>query len=467
MRVALVFPPFSHRVFEEDLRMVSKEFGVYPPLGLAYAAAILERAGHEVILVDANALRLSKEEAYRRVSAFKPDLLGFMLTTYMFRLTHEWIKYFKERTGFPVVVGNINVALYPKETLSHPEIDYGIIGSAQESLPRLVRAIEKGKPPSEIDGVCYKNNGTVVLNTRGHQYLAENMVTLPLPARHLLPNDRYYQFISQRKNFTIIVTSVGCPSSCDFCFLRQLPYQERPMASVMEEVEQCYHTYGVREIDFFEPSLTINRPRLMNLCEELSRRKLDLHWSCRARVDQVDRELLKAMRNAGCQRIYYGVESGDQAVLDKEHKGITLDRIRQAIFLTKEQGIKSLGFLMVGQPGDTRESVERTIRFAIDLDLDYAQFCRTIAKPCSKLDEHLKKHTGKDYWREYVEGTVEERRLGTPWTELTEVEIKKLTKKAYYRFYYRPSYVKKALMRLRSWDELTRSVRTVAESFFF
>jgi len=458
MKIGLIFPPYSHRKFEENLPTVSEEFGVYPPLGLAYAASILENAGHEVILIDAKALKLSKEDTLKRIKEFNPDVLGFMLTTYMFRLTLDWIKFFKQNTGLPLIVGNINMALYPKETMSHKEIDYGIIGSALKPLPKLIKAIENGTGLKGIEGIAYKNNDKIIIQQP--KSFKEELNKLPYPARHLLPNHLYYQFISKRKNFTIMITTMGCPSQCSFCYLKKIPYQERTLNNTLGEILECYNKYKVREIDFFDPSITNNKKRVKKLCEMILKQKLDLHWSCRARVDQVDEELLSQMSKAGCKRIYYGIESGCQEILNKNKKNISLKQIEDAIKTTKKNDIQALGFFMTGQIGDTRQSVLKSINFAKKAGFDYIQACRTIPKPQTDLDYLMQKHTHYDYWRNYVLGTVEERRIPTPWTTLTEEEKFELTRRMYKKFYFRPFYIIRNISKIKSKHELKRYIRT-------
>jgi len=267
MKIAIIFPPYKHKKFSENLEVVDKEFGVYPPLGPAYAAAILEKAGHEVILIDAKALKLSKRETLNNVKKFNPDFMAFMLTTYMFHQTLSWIKYLKTGVNVPVICGGLNLAYYPKETLSHKEIDFGIIGSARESLPLLVNAIEKNKNFNKIKGICYRKNGKIFVNMPDSFH--DEIDKLPFPARHLLPNEKYYQFISQKKNFTIMLTAKGCPYSCTFCPIGRMPYSERSTKKVLEEVEECYKNYNIREIDFFTATFTVNKKRVMGFCRGL------------------------------------------------------------------------------------------------------------------------------------------------------------------------------------------------------
>ena len=460
MKVALVFPHYSHlhRRFEEDIDIVGREFGLLPPLGLAYAAAIMEKAGHKVIIIDANALRLSKEEVLNRLTAFSPDILGFMLTVWAFQLTLSWIKYLKAKMVLPVVVGNIQLELYPRETLTYKEIDYGIIGSAQQSLPELLHALENKGSLKHIKGLAFRNNGETVINFPDSFY--EDFKTLPFPARHLLPNDRYREVMSKRKNFTVIITSKGCPDKCAFCHIKETPYSTRSPQRVVDEIEECYQKYHIREIDIFDPSFTINKRRVMAICQEVRRRKIEIDFSCRARVDQIDKELLNEMAITGFKKILYGIESGNQTILDRVNKGITIEQIREAIRWTKERGILTLGFFLIGSPGETLSTVKKTIKFAKELRLDYAQFHKVMAKPRTDLYTQVVRETNRDYWREFVLSNVGEERLPSPWTDLSEKEIENLTIRAYRSFYFRPGYLLKTFVNIKSMDEFARYLRS-------
>ncbi len=459
MKIAFTFAPFDHKKFEEDIDVVSREFCQPPPLGLAYAAAIAERHGHQCIIIDANTKpRLSKEEVLSRIENFEPEILGFMLTTYMFQQTLEWIRFLKQKTGLPVIVGNVLLDLYPEEVLSHPEIDYGIIGPATGSLPELLYAIGKKKDVDNIKGVAFRKNGRVCINFPST--LKEDFDILPYPALHLLENHRYYTIISKRKNFTVMTTSKGCPYRCNFCFVRNIPYSCRSHEAAVDEIEYFYKRFNIREIEFFDPIFCFDRSRVIKICREMVYRKLDVQWACRARVEHVDEELLEVMKRGGCHRIYYGIESGSKGILKNTDKGITLDQIEKAIYLTKKKKILTLGFFLIGAPGDTQETVLETIDFALRLPLDYVQFHKTVAKPGTVLYEQVKEATGRDYWRQYILGEAGEERLPSPWTSLTDEEIEKLTIFAYRKFYLRPSRVSNIISGIKSFDELARYVRS-------
>ena len=457
MRVTLIFPPYKHKIFSENLSTVDEEFCLAPPIILAYVAAILEQHGHKVQLLDARALSLSKEQALEQINNFHPDILGFRAETYHFHDALDWVGYLKENLNIPVITGGINLSLYPKETLSHREIDYGVIGDALESLPELIKALEYQDSLDAISGIIYRKDGRIIINKPQDTFA--DFDSFPFPARHLLPNEAYYSFISQLKNFTIMLTTTGCPFLCSFCAIHpNTHYRIRSAKSVVDEIELCYRDFGVREIDFFDATFFLPRHRDLEIFEGIKRRRLKIEWSCRTRVDVVNEDILRQAASVGCRQIYYGIESVNTKVLKAIKKDIKIGQIRQAIKWSKKYGIRAMGFFMVGNSGDTKESVRSTIDFAKTVGLDFIQVCRTIAKPGTELDELMIKETGKDYWREHILGKKIEGRLPTPWSSLSEIEIEALTKEFYTKFYFRPKIIWNRLAQLKSFEELKRYI---------
>ncbi|MFH2203760.1 MAG: radical SAM protein [Elusimicrobiota bacterium] len=466
MKVAIVYPPHHHRRFSENLKVIDEEFVLAPPIILAYVAAVLERAGHEVLLLDAAALGLSREDVSGRLRRFAPDLLAFRLDTYNFQETLGWIKYLRFTTGVPVLVGGINLSLYPEETMAYEAIDYGIIGEALDTLPLFLRSLKDAGPLRDIPGLCWKDAaGAVRINPPAG--CLTDFDDYPYPARHLLPNGKYRSFVSQRRNYTVMLTSTGCPYKCSFCAIAGLNhYRERSWESVIGEIEECYHKYGIREIDFFDATFFINKPRCRRLFAEIRRRGLDITWTCRTRVDVVDEDILRAAAAAGCRMIFWGIESSSQEVLDGVNKGIRREQTAAAIRMAQGLGIRNLGFLMIGNPGETAETVRETMRFVKSIGLDYVQICRTIAKPGSALHRRLARETGYDYWKEFIAGKVGEERLPAPWVGMEQRQVEDLLKRAYYGFYFRPSFILRTLLRTRSLDELLRYIRVGIRMIF-
>ncbi len=461
MRFALIFNPFKYKVHEENLRIVQKYFGMFPPLSLAWVAAIARQAGHQVTLIDARTLKLSKEEVLDKLKSFKPDIIGFMMTTYMFPETLEWIRYLKKVLKVKVVIGGYNLRVYPRESLSHPEIDYGVIEHALDTIPQLLSALEGKRKLEEVVGLVYKANGEIRINPAQ----PVDFEKFPHPARDLLPNELYAEFPTERKNFTVMVTSLGCPYSYSFCEAGQTAFNPRSPETVVGEMEECYFKYGIREIDIFDYDFTIDRKRTIDICRGIKNRNLDLLWACRSRVD-IDAELLQEMKEAGCGRIYYGLETGSQDVLDKLRKGITFDQIRKTIGITKELGMKALGFFLVGAPGETKKTVKRTLKFAKELDLDYVQFSKCLAKPLTSLWKQMVQETGEDYWRDWVLGKEVDRPLPRPWTDLTNEQLDRLAKRAYVSYHSRPSFLLRSTLKVRSFTEFKRKFLGYLEMIF-
>lgn len=463
MRIACVFNPFKYKLHEENLKVVQRYFGLFPPLSLAWVCAIAESAGHDALLIDARTLRLSKEDVLDRLKAWKPDILGLMMTTYMFRETLEWVQFLKKNLRIPVIIGGYNLRVYPQESVSVDGLDFGCFNSAYDTVPGLLRELEGQRRFHDVPGLIYKENGLIKMTPYGEDPKFDDY---PNPARHLLPNDLYAEFTTERKNFTVMVTSKGCPNSCLFCEAGHTPYNPRSPETVLKEIKECYTRYNIREIDFFDYDFCIDRKRVEAICDEIIKSRMDVTWACRTRVDYVDESLLRRMKAAGCSRIYFGIESGIQEVLDRLNKGISLQQIRDSIEATKGAGIKALGFFLVGSPGETRETFNQTVKFAKSLKLDYVQFSKLTAKPLTPYWRQMVKDTGFDYWREYILGNVEERPLPRPWTSLTNEEIDCLTKKAYINYHCRTMFLLHHTLQVKSWSEFKRKFFAFLEMVF-
>ncbi len=460
MRIAFVFNPFTYKVHEENLRVVQRYFGLFPPLSMSWVASIARKAGHEVILIDARTLRLTMPEVAEALRKFRPDVIGAMMSTYMFPETLGWLRYLRgelHASGIKcrVLVGGYNLRVYPKESISHPEIDFGCVEQAYYTVPALLAALERGETDlSGVPGLVWKRGSDIVVNPHP-QKIDFNL--FPNPARDLLPNDLYAEFPTRRKNFTVMVTSLGCPFKCAFCEAGGCEYNPRSPATVVAEMKECYDKHGVREIDIFDYEFTGERQRVLDICSGIKKEKLDIEWACRSRVDTADPELLKEMYSAGCRRIYWGIESGSQATLDGLHKGITLERITETIRSSKRVGMENLGFFLVGVPGETRETVRQTVAFAKHLDLDYVQFSKLLAKPLTPLWRELVAATGKDYWRDWVLGKETDHDLPRPWLKgMTNEQVDELARWAYIRYHSRPFFLLRHAFKCRSLPEFFR-----------
>lgn len=462
-RISFVYSPYGVVKNEPGIQAVKENYGVFPSLSLAYVAAVAEREGMEVQFIDAHALNLSLEETIRRVKSFQPDMLAFTVTTYLFYQTLAWVRALRQAIGVPTLLGGVHMGIYPEGTMTHHSIDFGCIGEAEVVLPGFFRTVNNGGDLGDVEGLIWRDNGKVIVNPCPEP-LAD-IDTAPFPARHHLPNDRYYSFISQFQNFSPMITSRGCPFQCIFCEQGGTKFRPRTPNNVGDEIEECYHVFKVREFDFFDSSFTVQKQRVIDICDEIRRRDINVYWAIRSRVDLVNEPMLKALAKAGCKRIYYGIESGDSDILKTLRKETNIQLIREIIGLTNKYDIDTFGYFMVGSPGESVESIKKTIKFAIDLKLDYAQFSKVTPMPATELYRMLVEDTGRDYWQEYILDESKDIYLPRPRTDLTEEEVQFWTRKAYLAFYFRPRYILTAVLRLKSWRELWRSVRTAWSMF--
>lgn len=464
MRLALIFNPFKYKIHEENIRVVQKYFGLFPPLNEMWVAAIAERAGHTCIIIDARTLQFSLQQTVEILKVFKPDIVGFRTTTYMYPETREWIKYIKEHLNVITIIGGYNMRVYPKESVQAPEIDFGCVNSALYTVPRLFEELEGGRHFDDVPGLVYKKNGKIIQTPPPNP--PERFEDYPNPARHLVPNELYAEFPTTHKNFTLMVTSKGCPMQCTFCEAGGTPYDPRSPMTVVNEIEECVRKFNIKEIDIFDYEFPLIRSRTMAICKEIQRRNLDIIWACRSRVDSVDEELLQEMKKAGCHRIYFGIESAHQEILNKVRKRITVEQVRQTIKLCKKIGITTLGFFLIGNPGETEKMIYENVKFAKSLDLDYAQFSKVLAKPGTLLWKEMVQRTGCDYWREWILGNVEDKPLPRHWTSLPNDDIDHIARNCYVKFSSSPKYLLKQVLKCRSFGELRRKSGAYLEMIF-
>ncbi len=460
MKVSLVYPPYGAIKNEPGIKAVKENYGVFPSLSLLYVAGCLEQHGVEVQFIDVNAENLSVEETVQRLQEFGPDYVGYTITTYLFYQTLSWVKALKEQVDVPVIVGGVHMGMYPKESMTHECLDYGVTGEAEMTLPHLLHALHTGGELRDLTGLVYRDPNTREIIYTGNAPTLANISDAARPARHLQDNSLYYSFISKYKNFSCLMTSRGCPYRCIFCEQGGLKFRPRTPMDVVDEIEQGYRDHGIREYDFFDSAFTIQKDRVIEISNEIHRRKLDVIWAARTRVDCVSKEMLQAMARGGCVRIYYGLESGNREILRTLLKAADLEQAKRTVQETKDANIDVFGYFMVGNPGETVHTVRQTIRYAIELDCDYAQFSKVTPMPGTALYDMYVKEYGEDYWQKYILDESYDSYIPRPGCDMSETEIQALTQLAYVRFYYRPIFAAKTMGRMKSWHEVRRSMST-------
>ncbi len=459
MKATLVFTSDSAGLDQnpnfDDFKVRDDHIGKVPPLSLLYVAALLEKDGVECEILDVVGEGLTYEQALERIRVFSPDIVGFTLSTYCFGPVLEWINKIKEDTGLPIIVGGAHAALYPKETMVHEAIDYLVVGEAEYPLPEFVRAFWGDKDFSNIKSLAYRKNGEAVIDLT--RQAIPDIDDVPLPALHLLEMDRYHNIISKRRNFTAMLSSRGCPYKCTFCDQKTPSYRTRSPEGFVGEILRNYNQFGIREFDIYDSTFTADKKRVKEICKLLVLEDIDIGFTIRSRVDSVDHDVLDHLQKAGCHTIFYGVESADADILRSMRKEITLEQIEDIVGYTKKIGIDTLGYFMIGYPGETKETMEKTIQFAMKLPLDYAQFTVLTPFPDTEIYEYYMHNGLENYWSEYTLDPSKERPIEFIGTNVTRAEASDFVHTAYRRFYFRPRIIRNRLSALNSPEEFRKA----------
>jgi anaerobic magnesium-protoporphyrin IX monomethyl ester cyclase len=371
-RILLLYPPITR--FERYSSSIGSAGGQQIPLGIYYLAAYLLKHGVAVSVIDAEANNYSLEQIYNQFESEQCNLLGISTTTVAFKRTIEVADYFKKRnSATPIIVGGPHVSSQTKAVMQCASIDYAIPYEGEITLYSLIQAICRHDDLSMIEGIIYRDNGSVV-ETRGRP-LIEDINSIPFPAFQLIPDIRQYTpppCNYRRSPVVNVITSRGCPNNCTFCenatFGRRL--RLRSAENVVEEIELHFSSFGAREIAFVDDTFTMKPQRIYDIFNLLTKKGLNFPWTCMARIDTVDEKLLAFMKEHGCWHISFGIESADQHILDTIRKNIQLEQVRTVIGTCHKLGILTKGFFMVGHPNETLESINKTISFATKLALD-------------------------------------------------------------------------------------------------
>lgn len=367
MRIALINSPFLHVYGKINIGHHCSF-----PMGLGYIAAYVRQFGHQVRLFDPEAARQPIPAMLEELTRFKPDLIGISSVTANFQNAMELAVSAKQKLGCYVVLGGPHVSALPKSSLlAAREIDAVVCGEGEIPIREMADMFDQNGTVDfqQIRGVAFLKENEVVFT---HRPELLDINDLPPPARDLVDLSWYtlhLHFQRGRKSATIL-SSRGCPSKCTFCGNIALGRRFRPLSATkfVDEVEDLYKNHQVRHFHIVDDCFTTNTGRVIEICDEIIRRNLKITWTNFGRVDNLqDLSLLQKMRKAGCEYILLGVESGNQRILDLMHKGITLDQVRRCCRLLRKAGIQYLNAFMIGNEGDDDQTIEETIRFAIEL----------------------------------------------------------------------------------------------------
>ena len=381
MKVSLVYPYFHPANDNSIFR--------FPPLGLGYIAGVLKQQGVEVQLVDCTFLK--PVEAFEKVKQFRPDIVGFYSMFSMKKTTLALAIEIRKACGEDclLVVGGPLPSCAPQDFLH--VFNAVAVGEGEETMVELVDCLANGNPLCTIKGLVYKKGDNLVATTP--RAFVKDLNSLPFPTRELFDNYAYKKYYRDRFGYSItsMITSRGCPFTCDFCSrpIFGVDMRTRSVDNIVDEVEQIA-ALGYDRVWFADDCFTLHRSHLLEVCNEIVTRGLDIGWECLSRVDTMDPEVAESMKRAGCIGVFFGIESGNDLVLGIMKKRITTSQAQHAVITAKAAGLKVGAFFIVGYPGESSKTVLDTVRFASALPLDYLSFTMPYPIPGTPLYDRVK-----------------------------------------------------------------------------
>jgi len=421
-----------------------------PSLGLAYLAAFLREGGVEVHILDARGKALSLTDVTRFAQEFAPDIVGVTSTTPLFGNAIQIAKGVKEALpDVQLVMGGPHITGQGAEVLEKwGFVDVLVLGEGESTLLDLARET----PLASVTGIAYRQGGEVKVTPP--RPLIEDLDSLPFPARDFYDAGDYAHPLYELygKPMATILSTRGCPFQCSFCssratFGRRVRY--RSVDSVMAEVDLLIEKHGVKSLKFADDTFALAKDRLTEICAELGKRGLP--WIANARVNTITEEMVETMRDSGCRLLLFGLESGDQFVLNEIMKGTTIEEMSEVLVWTDEAGIDTIGTFIIGAPSETTKTAKATIDLAKELPLTFADFFILSPYPGTAIYEEMKR---KGYMKEFEWTDVRAPKYGNPLVRLpnmSEEELIMAQKRAYRQFYLRPRYVLRLLRTVDSW----------------
>ncbi len=464
MKVLLVNPPSENMITTNIPSVVDEERGFNPPLGLLYVAGYAKtHTQHEILVLDCQVEEISQDEVEDRIREIHPDVVGIQTLTFTVIDARMVAKAAKRANPLcKVVMGGPHVHIFARETLAMPEVDFAVKGEGELAFTQLLSALEGGIAFDQVFGLAYRDPSTGQIKDNPPAPPIEDLDQLPHPARELTPIHKYYSILAKHNPITTMFTSRGCPYRCLFCDRPTMGrrFRSHSATAVVDEMTACVKM-GIREFFIYDDTFNVNRKRVFDICGEIKRRKMEITFDIRARADRMDEEMLKELASAGCDRIHYGVESGNEEVLETLLKDLNLDQVREVFKATRKHGMKTLAYFMIGNPGETRAMAHKTIEFAKELDPDFVHFSVLTPFPATAiyykaLEEGRYDH---DYWAEFAKNPSLDFKPRL-WEEfMTREELIGLLKEAYKSFYLRPKIFMKNMVRTHSALDLFRKAR--------
>jgi radical SAM superfamily enzyme YgiQ (UPF0313 family) len=428
-------------------------------LGLGYLAAVLEKNQYQVDVIDCQVLKFSLEDFRSEIGKRQPDIVGVTSSTLTYQAALKLVKVAKEVCPNCVTVaGGAHVTFWDDKALEEcPELDIVVRKEGENTLLEVVQRIAAGKSYQDVVGTTCRKDGKIVRNS-DRPYI-EDLDSLPFPARHLWPMERFREY----EDILYLATSRGCVYWCEFCSTVRMhgrKYRMRSPKNVVDELEVLHKTYGISKFTFCDDAFTVDQQRTEILCNEILSRGLKIQWNCGTRVDMITRELLVKMKDAGCITVWFGVESGTQQVLDAMKKGISPELTIKVLGWVRELGMQPIPNVILGFPGETKESAWKTIKFVEKISPDAVGFYNVATPfPGTPMYDTVKEKG----WLKVTDFDMYDTThpiFETPW--LSMKDLGKLREGAFHHFYLRRAYFWDKRRRFKTYTPLIVASNLIA-----
>jgi len=464
-RVLLINPPRFSELIGKNPAIVEKHRGFNPPLGILSLAGYLEEhSDFSVDLIDAQPKGYTHEQLETILEDRTADIVGITAMTFTLIDVLKTVRTIRKvMPNAKIILGGPHVHLYPEETIRHPEVDFLLQGEGEIAFLQLLNNLDNPASWSQIKGLVYLDDDGKTIDN-GIAPSTENLDALGIPARHLLDVDDYTSLLGRDNVITTMFTSRGCPYRCTFCDRPFSPvlsgFRWRSATHVADEMERCIEL-GISEAFIYDDTFTVRRDRVFELCDEILRRNIKFRWDVRAHVNTMTPELLARMKEAGCDRIHYGVECGNDRMLKVIKKNATIAKVREVVAATKAVNMEVLCYFIIGQQTEQASDIADTMKLARELDPNYAHFTIFCPYPGTEIyAEGLKSGVIKqDVWREFSLNPRDGYELPVWEENFTRHELREMLVKCYKSFYLRPRYVARNLLRIRRLGEFKRKLR--------
>lgn len=471
MKICLINVPNTYELVGNDPVIIKDQQGIYPPLGILYIAAWLRDTGrYEVSVIDCQAEDLSHSECAERVEQLKPDVVGITAMTFTLVDCRLVIDEIRKRWDCDIVVGGPHTAIFPMETFKGLRANYVIVGEGEITLDTLLQDIATRK--------VHRHSPESQRVYRQVKFI-DDLNLLPFPAREMTKIDKYYSVLAHDTPTTTAFSSRGCPFSCKYCdrpavgpnkadsgipneFKINGPgFRAMNAKRVVDEMEACQRL-GIKETFFYDDTFSVSMKRVMEISDEIIRRKIKMRWDIRTRVNVVNEELIKKMALAGCDRIHFGVESGNPRVVKVMNKGTSIEQVEKAFDMCKRHGIKTLAYFMLGNPTETFEDVKDTLALSHRIKPDFMQMTILSPFPATQYYVEMRRDGafgGRDPWKDYAMEINDDFRpplWAQPDGIYTRQELEQQLRWFYGKFYLTPEFVWERIKEVRNMGQFKR-----------